>query len=171
MADGNMDRREFHQLTLAALGGVITGTTAGCNNGGTTAPTKSTSASPAASPASGAGSNAGAITLTAAAEALIMDDPNTCRGLNSCKGKGRDKENACAGQGTCASVADASCGGQNACKGQGGCGSNPGMNDCKGQGGCHVPLMDSAWTTARAAFETAMKKNGKPFGDAPAKKK
>jgi hypothetical protein len=44
------------------------------------------------------------------------------------------------------------------------------MNECMGKGGCHVPLMESAWDTARAAFETAMKKNGKDFGKAPPKK-
>ena len=45
------------------------------------------------------------------------------------------------------------------------------MNDCKGQGGCHIPLMDSAWETARIAFETAMTKNEKKYGKAPAKAK
>ena len=155
-----MDRREFHQLTLAALSGVVAGTAIGCNNGA--AP-----AAKSAIPAAAVGKTGGEMVLTANAEAYIMDEPHTCRGLNSCKGLGRDKENACAGQGTCASIADASCSGQNECKGQGGCGTNPGMNDCKGQGGCHVPLMESAWGAARVAFESAMKKHGKPFGTAP----
>ena len=163
MSSSRMDRREFHELTMAALGGLVAGTTIGCNNGG------GTPAASKAAPAAGAGSG-GSVKLTAAAETLIMDEPHTCRGLNSCKGNGRDKENACAGQGTCASVADSMCGGHNDCKGQGGCGANPGMNDCKGQGGCHIPLMDDAWQTARAAFEAAMTKNSKPFGNAPAKK-
>jgi hypothetical protein len=57
----------------------------------------------------------------------------------------------------------------NDCKGQGGCGENPGSNSCKGKGGCHVPLMDEAWTKARAGFEAAMKKQGKTIGEAPAK--
>lgn len=163
MNPSGMDRREFHQLTLAALSGVVAGTSIGCNNGAGTPSTKpSTTSAPAKA--------TNQMTLTASAETNIMDEPHTCRGLNSCKGKGRDKENACAGQGTCASIADATCSGQNECKGQGGCGSNPGMNDCKGQGGCHVPLMASAWETARAAFETAMAKNNKPFGPAPEKK-
>jgi hypothetical protein len=157
-----MDRREFHQLTIAALSGVIAGTTAGCNN----APPPPVRPTPVATTTTAPA----AVVLSAAAEELIMDEPHTCRGLNSCKGKGRSKENACAGQGTCASVADSHCGGHNDCKGQGGCGEKPGMNDCKGQGGCHIPLMDSAWETARAAFETAMKKNGKDFGTAPPKK-
>jgi len=159
-----MDRREFHQLTLAALSGVVAGTAIGCNNGGGGAPpAKSTMGDSSAKPAD-------QVALSANAETEIMNEPHTCRGLNSCKGLGRDKENACAGQGTCASIADANCGGQNECKGQGGCGADPGMNDCKGKGGCHVPLMDSAWETARAAFETAMKKHEKAFGPAPAKK-
>ena len=166
MNTNGMDRREFHQLSLAALTGVIAGVTVGCNDAKPTANQAAvTPAIPAAAP------KAGGMTLSANAEAYIMDEPHTCRGLNSCKGLGRDKENACAGQGTCASIADASCGGHNECKGQGGCGENPGMNECKGQDGCHIPLMASAWDTARNAFETAMKKNGKEFGAAPPKKK
>jgi len=154
MANDGMDRRDFHKLTVAALGGMIAGTTAGC---GTTPPT----------PGSG-GTEPAAVTLTEA-ETLILDEPHTCRGLNSCKGLGRSKDNACAGQGTCASIPDTTCGGNNACKGQGGCGADPGMNSCKGKGGCHVPLMDEAWKTARKAFEGAMTKSGKKFGAAPAK--
>ena len=161
MSSSEIGRREFHQLTLAAFGGVIAGVTVGCNQDAPT-PTKNV-AIPGKQPSL-------EVTLTAEAAALITDDVNTCRGLNSCKGKGRDKENECAGRGTCASIADASCGGHNDCKGQGGCGTNPGMNSCKGQGGCHIPLMDSAWQTARTAFETAMKQAGKEFGTAPAKK-
>ena len=157
-----MDRREFHQWSLAALSGVVAGVSAGCGDSGKT---------PAKTAVPAKVTTETAVGLSAEAEALIMDEPHTCRGLNSCKGLGRDKENACAGQGTCASIADSSCGGHNECKGQGGCGANPGMNDCKGQGGCHIPLMASAWETARAAFETAMKKNGKEFGDAPKKAK
>jgi len=166
MSSQEVDRREFHKLTLAALGGAISGAAtisiSGCNP-----PAGSNSKS---TPAAGDAKPA-AVTLTAAAEALILDEPHTCRGLNSCKGNGRSKDNECAGQGSCASIADASCGGSNDCKGQGGCGANPGMNDCKGQGGCHIPLMDSAWETARIAFETAMTKNEKKYGKAPAKAK
>ena len=158
-----MDRREFHQLTVAALSGVIAGVTVGCDGGGK----MGGKPAPAATPASPIGS---AMVLSASAEALIMDEPHTCRGLNSCKNLGRSQDNSCAGQGTCASIADATCSGANDCKGQGGCGANPGMNECKGQGGCSIPLMESAWMTARSAFETAMKKNGKEFGTPPAAK-
>jgi len=164
MNHSGMDRREFHQLTFAALSGVIAGAAVGCNNGGTGTPAKPLTPLPVVTtpPAQ--------VSLSEAAEILILDEPHTCRGLNSCKETGRSKDNACAGQGTCASVADSTCGGHNDCKGQGGCGTDPGMNDCKGKGGCHIPLMESAWDTARAAFETAMKKHGKEFGQPPAKK-
>lgn len=160
MNSSEMDRRRFHQLAMAALGGAIAGTAAGCGNGGGTKPA-ATDGTPSATSA--------AVELSPEAEVIILDEPHVCRGLNSCKGLGRDKENACAGQGTCASIADATCGGNNDCKGQGGCGANPGMNECKGKGGCHIPLMEGAWETARVAFETAMKKHGKEFGTAPAK--
>ncbi len=161
MQDNGLDRRDFHKLTVAALGGIIAGTTIGCG-GATPAPAAKTA--PAASTEM-------AVAALSDAEKLIIDDPHTCRGLNSCKNNGRSKENACAGQGTCASIADASCSGNNECKGQGGCGETPGMNACKGKGGCHVPLMEGAWTKARTAFEGAMKKTGKNVGAAPAKAK
>ena len=44
-----------------------------------------------------------------------------------------------------------------------------GKNECSGKGGCSVPLMDKAWETARKDFEANMTKDGKTFGDAPAK--
>lgn len=155
MSDNGLDRRDFHKLTVAALGGMIAGASIGCGGGG----------------GSGTATTTGTAAVNTAnltdAEKLIIDEPHTCRGLNACKGKGRSKDNACAGQGTCASIADATCGGNNKCKGQGGCGELPGMNACQGKGGCHIPLMESAWTTARTAFEGAMKKSGQKFGDAP----
>jgi hypothetical protein len=158
MAHSDLDRRDFHRLTLAAFGGLMTGAV-GCSE------TK-----PAAAPTADAPTAASEeMVLSADAEALILDEPHTCRGLNTCKELGRGKDNTCAGLGTCASVADHACATQNECKGQGGCGQDPGMNACKGQGSCHIPLMDNAWETARKAFETAMKKQGKTFGAAPAK--
>ena len=95
MKPTGMDRREFHQLTVAALGGVIAGTTIGCNPAPTAPPAKMTTTPslPAAVPIA-------QVTLTPEMEALIMDEPHTCRGLNSCKGKGRSQDNECAGQGT-----------------------------------------------------------------------
>ncbi len=156
MQNNGLDRRDFHKLTVAALGGMIAGTTIGCGGGATPTP-KSNPTGP---------TTANAVALSDA-EKLIIDEPHTCRGLNSCKNLGRGKDNACAGQGTCASLADSTCGGHNECKGQGGCGEEPGMNSCKGKGACHMPLMDHAWTKARKAFEGAMKKSGKTVGAAP----
>lgn len=155
-----LDRRDFHKLTLAALGGVLAGATAGC---GGAAPPSGTAGVPTIT------ANANSSTALTDVEQFIIDEPHVCRGLNSCKGLGRTKENDCAGLGSCASIADASCGGNNDCKGQGGCGELPGMNSCKGKGACHIPLMDHAWDKARSAFEAAMKKSSKKFGAAPAK--
>lgn len=101
----------------------------------------------------------------------LLSDPHVCRGINTCKAKGADKKNACAGQGTCATAKAHSCHGDNECKGQGGCGAKPGENACKGKGECAVPLSDGAWKKARKRFEELMKKEGKKFGDAPPKKK
>ena len=164
MSDQELDRRRFHQLTLAALGGTLAGSAAGCNPT-PSAPAKNSGAD-SSQPVLGTPKSA-EIALTDQQVELLTDDKHTCRGLNICKGHGRSKENACAGQGTCASIADASCGGTNACATLGGCGAPAGLNDCKGKGGCHVPLMDEAWTKARTAFEAAMKKKGKEVGPAP----
>lgn len=163
MSDRDLDRRNFHKLTIAALGGALAGAAAGCNSG--TAPPENSpvTGTPSSTPPAGK-----EIVLTDQQVELLTDEKHTCRGLNVCKGQGRSKENECAGQGTCASVVDTSCGGQNDCATLGGCGATAGLNDCKGKGGCHIPLMDDAWTKARSAFETAMKKKGKEFGPAPA---
>ena len=96
-------------------------------------------------------------------------DLHACRGLNACKEKGADGKNACAGQGTCATVHH-SCAGKNDCKGQGGCGDTPGANDCKTKGGCEVPMAGDMWSRARAKFEERMKQENKQIGAAPAAK-
>ncbi len=154
-----LDRRDFQKWTLAAFAGFAAGGTLGCG-GGAEKPSGQ-----AATPAATAG-DANKLTPQ---EELLVDDLHVCRGLNTCKGLGRGKDNACAGQGTCASVADHACGADHKCKGQAGCGNEPGQNSCEGKGGCHVPLMDEVWEKARTAFETAMKKQGKSVGAAPAK--
>jgi hypothetical protein len=90
--------------------------------------------------------------------------------LNTCKNKGGGKskgENACAGQGTCATVDAHICHGNNACRGQGGCADIPGENECKGQGKCAVPLDEDIWKKARSRFEEVMKQAGKEVGPAP----
>ena len=101
---------------------------------------------------------------------LILADKHVCRGINTCKGKGKGGDNSCAGQGSCATLEAHSCKGDNACKGQGGCGEYPGQNSCKTKGGCEIPLSDKEWKKARPVFEAEMTKTGKKFGPAPKKK-
>lgn len=142
MASTDMNRRDFQRLTLAALGGALAGTQLG----------------QAAEDKGKEEKNP------------LLSDPHVCRGINTCKGKGKDKKNTCAGQGTCATAAAHSCHADNECKGQGGCGAKPGENACKGKGECGVPLSNAAWAKARKRFEELMKKEGKKFGPAPKKK-
>ena len=97
----------------------------------------------------------------------LLGEKHTCRGLNTCKGKGKGGDNACAGQGKCATADAHSCHASNACKGQGGCGEHAGQNACKGQGECAVPLKEATWKKVRRNFEAAMKKAGKTVGEAP----
>jgi hypothetical protein len=142
LTSSDLSRRDFGKLTAAAFGGVLLGST-----------------------------------LLAHADdkadkgkhdpALLLQDKHVCRGLNTCKGKGKGKDNSCAGMGNCAIVETHSCNGENACKGQGGCGEYAGQNSCKGQGSCEVPLKEKTWKSARKAFEAQMKKTGKTFGTAP----
>ncbi|QDU81902.1 hypothetical protein Pla110_36530 [Polystyrenella longa] len=169
-----LNRRDFSQLTMAAMGGLLAGTAAGC----------------------GTGESAPATTETAeahdeheehdddhdhdhdveAAEGGIPEDwkeiitsgKNVCRGLNQCKNH-REEANDCAGTGACYTANKHTCHADNDCKGQGGCGSTSGRNSCKGKGECSVPLNDKIWATTRTAFEEAMKAAGKEFGEAPAK--
>jgi hypothetical protein len=89
-------------------------------------------------------------------------------GLNQCKGQGRSRDNACAGQGYCSTalefdfanpgtpvVSDHTCRVQNACKGQGGCGlygtgheqELPGANACATQGCCATPINAERFST------------------------
>lgn len=96
----------------------------------------------------------------------LLKDPNVCRGLNTCQGKGKGSH-ACAGQGACATVEAHSCHGENTCKGQGGCGGYPGQNTCQGKGHCAVPLSAKTWELARKQFEHLMKDAEKKVGAAP----
>ena len=102
-------------------------------------------------------------------DANILSEPHVCRGLNTCKGKGKGGDNSCAGTGQCATAAAHSCHGSNACKGQGGCDGHPGENACKGQGACEVPLSDKSWKQARKTFEAQLTKKGQKAGAAPKK--
>jgi len=159
-----LNRRDFHRLTMAAFGGAVAGSFAGCGEEKKPAGTGTTPGAP------GAGTPAA---KTGGEEvAVAKGEPHACRGLNACKGQGADGKNDCAGQGDCATKTwYHSCSGQNDCKGQGGCGDEPTQNDCKGQGKCSVPLMDSVWGAARKHFEGTMKEGDKKLGAAPAKKK
>jgi hypothetical protein len=153
MNDKILTRRDLNRLALAALGGLTAGALAGCSGGKT---------QPAAGP--------DRKNKQADATPRLLQDPHVCRGINSCKNKGKTgTTNDCAGQAHCATVAAHDCNGMNDCKGQGGCGEHPGENECKGKGGCEVPLSDKTWPKARKRFEELMAQAGKTFGDAPPK--
>ena len=132
-----LSRRDFSKLTAAACGGVLLGSTL-----------------------------IGRAADSAGQGAPAADDKHACRGLNTCKGKGKGGTNSCAGTGNCATVDAHSCKGENACKGQGGDG-HAGENSCKGKGSCEVPLKEKNWKKARKAFEAKMKEAGKTVGEAP----
>lgn len=177
MAGSDLNRRDFNRLTLAAFSGIVAGTMAGCG-GGAEEKTKTGAGKEGAKSKGAAGGTESKETKAdtgteAKAEGpdptLLAQEPHVCRGLNTCQGKGKGGENACAGQGTCATAVAHSCSGQSECKGQGGCGEYPGQNACKGLGECAVPLSDEAWAKARAAFEEQMKAAGTEVGAAPPK--
>jgi hypothetical protein len=145
MDHSELNRRDFQRLSMAALGGMLLG--AGAADAAEEKDEKNK-------------------------KNPLLTEPHVCRGLNTCKGKGADKKNACAGQGACATVKHHTCGGQNACRGQGGCGAHPGENECKGMGSCSVPLhAGKTWERTRIRFEELMKKEDKKVGPAPKAKK
>ena len=154
MNDKTLNRRDLCRLALAALGGLTAGALVGCSGGKTpTAADKDKKDE------------------EADATPRLLQDPHVCRGINTCKNKGKKgTTNECAGQAHCATVAAHDCNGMNDCKGQGGCGEHPGENECKGKGGCEVPLSDKTWPKARKRFEELMTRGGKKFGDPPPKK-
>ena len=158
MKKTNFTRRDFNRLSTAAFGGMMAGTMIGCqpnDDGGGDANIEG-SDNKDADPEGGGSESAAA-----------LSDVNICRGLNFCQGKGKGGENACLGQGACATAAAHDCHAQNECKGQGGCGESPGENECKGKGECGVPLKASKWADVRKAFEDRMEAEGKNIGDAP----
>lgn len=168
MKKTDLSRRDFNRLSMAAFGGVVAGTFAGCaNDGEDAAPSPVAPAGGTASEDSGTTEPEGGDTTLTEGEEIAAADKNVCRGLNVCKGHGAGGENSCAGTGACATFAAHECAGNNECKGQGGCGSKPGENACKSMGSCAVPLKDHAWGKARANFEAAMKAAGKEAGPAP----
>ena len=148
MENSELNRRDFQRLTAAAMGGLL-----------------------AAAAASEAAFAADEAPKKDPKKNPMLGEPHVCRGINLCKGLGKSKDNACAGQGTCATASDHTCHAANDCRGQGGCGATPGENACKGKGECGVPMATKTWTKARKRFEELMAKEGKKVGPAPAKKK
>jgi hypothetical protein len=145
----NVNRREFHKLTAAAMGGLMAGSFVGC-------------AKKKGEEAAGKTENQGGEAPAGEDAALAAwTGKHVCRGLNACKGEGKGSNNECAGKGECATVEPHSCGGLNTCKNLGGCGETAGQNSCKGEGGCQVPLMESAYATAYKKFKADMEKAGK----------
>jgi hypothetical protein len=171
-----LTRRDFHRLTAAAMGGLVAGTIAGCGGEDEPAPgnggAQHSGQPPAGHDAAGGHEAAGAAGGDGAKYdvSLLLEEPHVCRGLNTCMNKGASGENACAGQGTCATAEHHTCHQANACKGQGGCGDYPGQNTCKMQSECGVPLSEGTWEKARAAFEKIWKERNpdKELGMAPA---
>jgi len=102
------------------------------------------------------------------AQVAAREVRHACMGLNECKGQGRTRDNACAGQGYCSTalaynyavpsqplVEDHTCHVKNNCAGQGGCGlygtdeelNNPGNNACATLGSCATPINAERFTT------------------------
>ncbi len=147
MPQKDVSRRDFSRLTMAAVGGVFVGTSAMLAQDEDKDKKPQIYVDPS----------------------FLLKDPNVCRGLNTCKGKGKG-DHACAGQGACATVDSHTCAGENDCKGRGGCGGYPGQNTCKEKGHCAVPLSDKTWDIARKQFEHLMKDIDKKVGKAPRKR-
>jgi hypothetical protein len=150
MDESGLNRRDFQRLTAAAVGGLLAGASLGSSASGAEDDKKAPKKDPKKNP--------------------MLGEPHVCRGINMCKGLGASKDNACAGQGACATAKDHLCHYKNECRGQGGCGAKPGENECKAKGECGVPLSSGAWKKARKRFEELMKKEGKEVGPAPPKK-
>src|SRR4051812_1376708 len=98
----NLSRRDFHKLTSAALGGMLTGAVAGCSS--------DKKAPDAGAKDDAAGKNGGGDA------AMVAVAIHACRGLNECKGQGLDGKNSCAGQGTCHTAKAHDCATMNDCK-------------------------------------------------------
>ena len=126
MKKSEFNRRDFNRLTAAAMGGLMTGAVVGCSG----------------APADGEGDADGDGGDNAAAQlddSLLLAEPHVCRGLNACMNHGASGENACAGQGACATADAHECATLNKCKGQGGCGESAGRNACDTKGKCARP--------------------------------
>lgn len=162
MRQSNLARRDFHKLTIAALGGLAAG--AGCVQAQDEKQQLAQGEKQQLAQGEKQQKKEGELTMD---PAFLAQEPHVCRGLNTCEGKGKGEENACAGQGACATVGKHSCEGMNECKGQGGCSGYPGQNTCNGKGHCAVPLSADTWKVARKQFEEVMKDLGHKVGAAP----
>lgn len=141
----SVKRRDFHKLTMAAFGGLVAGATISSAQAQKKEEKPKINVDPS----------------------LLLEEPHSCKGLNTCKSKGKGEKNACAGQGACATAKAHDCKGMNDCKGQGGCGGYPGQNTCKSKGHCATPLKKETWALARKQFEQLMEDAGKKVGPAP----
>ena len=166
-------RREFAKLAAAALGGLVAGLVIRHAAAPPDEKSPEGRSPPSEKPPGGKSSSAdnGGIAAPPNTDLnlLVAGDRHVCRGLNTCKGKGKDHMNACAGQGACATAESHACQGLNDCKGQGGCDGTAGINLCRGKGACAVPLKEKVWKLARERFEQLAKKKGFSVGSAPAK--
>src|SRR5262245_22633082 len=106
MDQSDLNRRDFHRLTMAAFGGALAGSMAGCSSNAPPAgPVPASKTGTAAAATTGADSAAAADESGSAAAlensiAAVGVEKHLCRGLNACKGQGNEGENACAGQGS-----------------------------------------------------------------------
>lgn len=152
MKKDNVNRRDFNKLTVAAMGGLMAGSFAGCG-GDKTDKTEKTGKTDENAEGNGEGKKDDVL--------AAWTSKHVCRGLNACKGQGADKMNECAGKGTCATVEHHTCHYKNSCKNLGGCGETVASNECKGKGECGVPLSETTYETAYKKFKADMEKAGK----------
>ena len=163
----SMDRRDFYKLSLAAFSGMVAVSAAADA-------TEAADEAPAGTAPPSTQGQPGAARKMKPKDGSnpLLHEPHVCRGLNTCKGKGKDGQNACAGTGSCHTAPQNACGGHNECRGLGACdrppqAGYPGENTCKGQGGCEVPMLPNKpemWKKARARFEWLMADMGKKVG-------
>ncbi len=121
MNDQTLNRRRLFQLAVAALGGLTAGALVGCNSGQT--PTADTDKKKEKDK------------KEADATPRLLQDPHVCRGINTCKNKGKKgTTNECAGQAHCATVTAHDCNGMNDLQGARRLRRTPGRKRMQGQG-------------------------------------
>jgi hypothetical protein len=175
--ESDLPRRDFHQLALSAMAGVMAGLATPQASAQPIPQPLSQQVPPAApqpQPVQRLPRRAAGKTKPKDESNPLLFEPHVCRGLNTCKGLGVDQQNACAGRGSCATAPHHECAGHNDCRGLGACNQgdpnmgqepdSPGENTCKGHGGCQVPLKIATdakhrqlWDHARLRFKALMK--------------